>query len=121
VSIPPKLRTNFNDYSIRTAPGSSLAIGDALIMQQVINVQLLYVMYPVAVWFIVSTFVAATIARTVRKDIPSWKSSPLPLLRCMDSDNKLDTAKHIEEYSNNTKVQLIKTTSNWQLKEWDEK
>ncbi|KAH7076855.1 hypothetical protein BKA63DRAFT_291604 [Paraphoma chrysanthemicola] len=99
----------------RNSPGLERVRGLPFSEEQFIDVNSAWLALPVALWAIVTFLLAATIWRTVRLQLPSWKTSTLPWLECQVADNNLRMRSDMKESAEASYTQLKTSKSAWQL------
>lgn len=106
-------------YRLRTGNTTSADFfveGSEWYSEQYIEVDLAWLIFPGAVYTLITLFFLTTVAISRRGDRPLWKSSPLVLLQVADSNNSMNTLKSLEKEANTTQIQLKYTGKNWYLR-----
>jgi hypothetical protein len=98
------------------------AQGTAFQGQTFIQVQFLWLILPFALELLALLFFIATVFKSKRGDIPTWKESSLaPLLHGPKTfnwplpDPKLETISGMEKFANSSKTRLIQENNQWTM------
>jgi hypothetical protein len=83
--------------------------------EQFIDVDIVWLALPVALWVMVTFLLAATMWTTVKLRLPSWKTSTLPWLECQVADNDLSTRDDLKGSAKASYIQLKTSNSAWHL------
>jgi hypothetical protein len=102
--------------SFRTTNGSTTVTGIAYNTEQTIQVNFFWLIFPIVLFLMISSFFFLTIFKT--RDLPPWKSSALALLWCEETgDNKLSTLEQMKARGKQANVNLLKENDSWRLAE----
>jgi type VI protein secretion system component VasK len=101
---------------LRTNKNSTNVAGTSYQTEANIQINFYWLIFPVALWVMITGFFCATILQTIT--LPSWKASALALLWCREEgDNQLSTPETIEERGRKTNIRLKAFEETWRLLE----
>ncbi|KAH7363700.1 hypothetical protein BKA66DRAFT_573396 [Pyrenochaeta sp. MPI-SDFR-AT-0127] len=99
----------------RNPAGLEHVQGSTFSDEQFIDVNLAWLAMPIALWVIVTLLLLSTMWRTMRLQLPSWKTSTLPWLECQLEDNDLSTRSDMKKSAKTSYTQLRGNNSAWYL------
>lgn len=99
--------------SFRTDHLSQDVLGRYTFQQSAVLVDFRWLILPAILYLIITAFFIATVFTT--RYTPMWKSSPLPLLYAMNSEDNDGSGDQIRKDAKESWMRLRRTTTGWQM------
>ena len=102
---------------MRIANSSTTITGTAWSTVQFIHIDFYWLIYPLFIYVLITTFLFSTIVLTRKRRLPTWKQSALALLRASDPQNEAYSKDEMKEAARRSMLRFVPRGETWKLEE----